>query len=73
LREVGKFINHGLRRVLEGFRVVVWDFSHQQYQMLKEFLDGWWFFTNPSEKYGTVKMGIFPQVGVKIKNPAVTS
>jgi len=28
----------------------------------------WWFQTNPVEKYAKVKMGIFPQVRVKIKN-----
>ena len=29
---------------------------------------GWWFFTNPSEKYADRQIGSFPQVGVKIKH-----
>ena len=31
-------------------------------------LDGWWFFTNPFEKYAEVKLDPFPQVKVENTN-----
>ena len=37
----------------------------------KDYTAGWWFFTNPFEKYATVKMEInLPQVLAKIKLPS---
>ena len=44
------------------FMVNVGEYNHT-------FGSGWWFFTNPSEKYAEVKLEIFPRVrGEKKKN-----